>query len=74
MPRVEFHLQNTGRLVAQVEAEGHSIIPAVGDRIYAPSAADIGVYSHFRVAGREYYYDQHGNLALVRLECAEVSS
>jgi hypothetical protein len=72
MPRLEFRGKGTGRLVAEVADT--SIVPAAGDDVYAPTAADIGVYSHYRVAGREFFYDQHGKLALVRLECVEASS
>jgi hypothetical protein len=72
MPRLEFRGQETGRLVAEVADA--SIVPAAGDHIYAPTVADIGVYSHYRVAGREFFYDQHGKLALVKLECVEACS
>jgi hypothetical protein len=61
-------------LVAQVEGAGSAIIPAAGDRIYAPSVADTGVYSHHQVAGREFYYDQQGHLTLIKLECIEAPS
>lgn len=74
MPRLDFHHQETGRLLAEVQADGVSFIPVVDDRVYAPSADDAGVYSLFRIAGREFYYDQRGVLAHVNLTCVEVSS
>ena len=74
MPRLCFRRQDSGGLIAEARAQGSSGIPAVDDRIYAPSAADPGVYSHHRVTGREFYYDQRGDLSLVTLECVEVSS
>lgn len=72
MTRIEFRHRETSRLIVQVERS--PVLPLVGDRIYAPSASDIGVYDHLRVTGRAWYYDQHGNLALVSLECEAVSS
>ena len=68
----EYRHRETGRLVARVE--GSSNMPAPADHIYAPSAADAGAYSHLRVTGREFYYDQQGKLTLVKLECVEVTS
>ena len=74
MPRVEFRLRETGRLVAHTEAADNAVIPIAGDRVYAPSATDAGVYSHYQVSDRELYYDQEGRLALIKLECFDVPS
>jgi hypothetical protein len=72
MPRLCFRLQETGRLVAEVGPDQAVVIPAVEDRIYAPSAEDPGAYIRFRMVGREFYFDQQGGLALVNLECVEL--
>ena len=74
MARLEFRNRETGRLIARAELGVSWIIPAAGDVIYAPSAEDTGVYSHQRVAGRQFFYDQQGHLSLVALECIEVPS
>ncbi len=74
MPLLHCRRQETGRLIAQVQAVDPGLIPAVEDRIYAPTAEDAGAYVHLRVVGREFFYDQQGDLALVHLECVEVSS
>jgi hypothetical protein len=66
--------QETARLIAQIQAEDSGLIPTVEDRIYAPTAEDAGVYAYLRVVGREFYYDQQGDLALVELECVELAS
>jgi hypothetical protein len=74
MPRICFRHRESGRLVAQVEAEDLARIPATDDGVYAPSAADPGVYVYLLVERREFYYDQQGFLALVNLECVELPS
>lgn len=72
MPRLCFRHQETGRLIAEIGADRVSFIPSVEDRIYAPSVATPGVYAQFRVAGRDLFFDQQGDLALVNLECADI--
>jgi hypothetical protein len=74
MPLLHCRRQETGRLIAQVRAEDSGHIPTVEDHIYAPNAEDAGEYAYLRVTGREFYYDQQGNLALVNLECVELLS
>jgi hypothetical protein len=73
MPRLCFRHQETARLIAEVESEQAVVIPVAEDRIYAPSADNPGVYAQFRIAGREFFFDQQGALALINLECVELS-
>jgi hypothetical protein len=72
MTRLCFRRQESGRLIAEVEGKPGVVLPATGDRIYATSAANPGVYAEFKVAGRQLFYDQHGDLALVNLERVEL--
>lgn len=72
MPVIEFRHQDSALLLSRVK--DCSIIPAAGDCIYAPSDADTGTYFHCRVTLREFYYDQHGYVAMVKLVCRETPS
>ena len=72
MPVIEFRHQGSGWMLARVK--DCSIIPSVGDCVYVPSNAETGVYSHCRVIFREFYYDQHGYVAMAKLVCDESPS
>jgi hypothetical protein len=69
VPQLEFYREKDGPKIASVQADDPGVIPNVWDVVYVPDDKDPGVYAHLRVSGRQFYYDQQGNLAMVRLLC-----
>ncbi len=74
MIQLDFRRQESGRLIAQVEAESGSLVPATNDQLYVPLAEEPGMYAHCRIVRRDFYYDQQGILVLVNLACVELAS
>jgi hypothetical protein len=72
MPLIEFCRDKDGPKIASVQAGDPGVIPSVGDVVYVLDAEDPGVYMHIRISGRHFYYDQQGNLAIVRLICEDM--
>jgi hypothetical protein len=69
VPQLEFCREQDGPKIASVQTGDPGAIPGVWDVVYVPDDKDPGVYAHLRVSGRQFYYDQQGNLAMVRLLC-----
>jgi hypothetical protein len=69
VPQLEFYREKDGPKIATVQSGDPGVIPGVWDVVYVPDDEDSGVYVHLRVSGRQFYYDQQGNLAIVRLLC-----
>jgi hypothetical protein len=71
MMRIDFCQEKSGILIAHAQVGEQAAIPCVGDLVYAPRSADSGVYAYLRVSGRQFYYDQQGNLTTIRLTCED---
>jgi hypothetical protein len=69
MTQLEFCRDYDERPIARIEDGEPAIIPSIGDRVYVPDEQDSRVYLHIKVVGRQFYYDQQGHLATVRLSC-----
>ena len=74
MIQLNFRRQDTGRLIARVEADDTRIVPVTDDHIYVPSAEEPGVYRHCHVVGRDFFYNQAGLLTVINLVCVELAS
>ena len=72
MIQLEFCRDKDGPKIASVQAGDPGVIPGVWDVVYVPDAEDPRVYVHVRVSSRQFYYDQHGHLAMVRLSCEDI--
>jgi len=69
MTRLEFWDEKERQVVANVQAGEPGFIPIIGDHVYIPHGEDSGVYAHVKVTGRQYYFSQQGELAMIRLSC-----
>ena len=67
MTLLEFCSEHDATAIARAQASEPATIPTVGDRAYVPGEEDEPV--HVQVAGRDFYYDEHGALSTVRLSC-----
>jgi len=72
MTRLEFWKEEERQVVANVQAGEPAFIPDIGDRVYIPDSEDSGVYAYVKVTGRQYYFSQQGELAMIRLSCVTV--
>lgn len=71
MPQLEFCREKDGPKIASVHAGDPAVIPGVWDLVYVPDDDDPRVYVHLRVSSRQFYYDQQGHVAMVRLICED---
>jgi hypothetical protein len=72
MPQLEFCREKGGHKVTSVQTSDPGLIPGVWDVVYVPEGDDPRVYINLRVSSRQLYYDQAGNLAMVRLLCEDL--
>jgi hypothetical protein len=72
VPQLEFCREKDGPKIASVQAGDPAVIPSDRDLVYVPDGEDRRVYIHVRVSGRQFYYDQQGHLAMVRLICEDL--
>jgi hypothetical protein len=67
MTQLEFCSEHNATAIARAQASEPATIPTVGDRAHVPREKDNPIY--LQVAGRDFYYDEHGALSTVRLSC-----
>ena len=69
MTQVEFSEETSKRVIANIQAGDPAVIPSAGDLVYVPSVDDSRVYAYVKIVSREFFYDQHGHLTMVKLAC-----
>jgi len=72
VPQLEFCRDKDGPKIASVQADDPGVIPGAWDLVYVPDGEDPRVYVQVRVTSRQFYYDQQGHLAMVRLVCEDL--
>jgi hypothetical protein len=69
MVELDFWDERRGVTISRVSANDPATIPAAGDVVYIPDAEQSGVYVHIKVASRQFYYSQGGDLVTIRILC-----
>ena len=69
MTQLDFCQEHDEQVIAHTRALEPVTIPSVGECAFVPDERDSLVYICVRVSERNFYYDQQGQLATVRLTC-----